>query len=215
MSVKLRNTSSVKQPTFARNKIHKLENFELQKKLKQLRNKKGLSQEELAEKTGLSLRTIQRIENGKSAPRGDTLRRLSIALQVSPDELIDWQVQEDKNVITMLNLSQLSFLAFPLLSVIVPLTIWILKKDHIRNVDSVGKSILNFQLSWTILIFAFTSLAAAKQLIPLEFIPGSMFTFMKITVLLYLYNLIVIVGNTIMYSKQSKVKYFPAIKFLN
>jgi transcriptional regulator with XRE-family HTH domain len=48
------------------------------KKVKDLRTKQGLSQEELAEKTGLSLRTIQRIENGESIPRGDTLKRLSV-----------------------------------------------------------------------------------------------------------------------------------------
>ncbi|SDG68983.1 helix-turn-helix domain-containing protein [Mucilaginibacter sp. P25] len=33
------------------------------KKIKELRNRKGLSQEELAEQAQLSLRTVQRIEN--------------------------------------------------------------------------------------------------------------------------------------------------------
>ena len=41
----------------------------------------------------------------------DTLKRLSIVLQVSPDDLIDWKVQEDKSVLIVLNLSQLGFLA--------------------------------------------------------------------------------------------------------
>jgi transcriptional regulator with XRE-family HTH domain len=43
-----------------------MENLELQKRVKDLRIKQGLSQEELADKTGLSLRTIQRIENRES-----------------------------------------------------------------------------------------------------------------------------------------------------
>ena len=61
----------------------------LSKRLKELRNQKGMSQETLAEESGLSLRTIQRIENGRSNPTGDTLKRLSNALNVTPDELID------------------------------------------------------------------------------------------------------------------------------
>jgi transcriptional regulator with XRE-family HTH domain len=104
-------------------KIQKMENSELQKRVKELRIKQGLSQEELAEKTGLSLRTIQRIENGESIPRGDTLKRLSIALQSTPDDLIDWQIQEDNNILKILSLSQLGFLAFPILGIIIPLAI--------------------------------------------------------------------------------------------
>ena len=66
-----------------------MENSELQKRVKELRIRKGFSQEELADKSGLSLRTIQRMENGDTYPRGDTLKRLAIALQVSPDKIID------------------------------------------------------------------------------------------------------------------------------
>lgn len=49
-----------------------MENSTLQQRLKELRILQGLTQEELTEKTGLSLRTIQRIESGESVPRGDT-----------------------------------------------------------------------------------------------------------------------------------------------
>lgn len=94
-------------------------------RIKDLRNRNGFSQEELAEKTGLSLRTIQRIENGETEPRGDSLKRIATTFGVTPDEITDWQVIEDKNVLTMLNLSQLGFLAFPLLGIIIPLAIWI------------------------------------------------------------------------------------------
>lgn len=41
-----------------------MKNKILAKKVKELRKRKGYSQEELAEKSGLSLRTVQRIENG-------------------------------------------------------------------------------------------------------------------------------------------------------
>ena len=42
----------------------------LSKRLKELRNQRGLSQELLAEDSGLSLRTIQRIENSETKPTG-------------------------------------------------------------------------------------------------------------------------------------------------
>jgi len=75
-----------------------MKNLELQKRVKDARIKQGLSQEGLADKTGLSLRTIQRIKNGESIPRGDTLKRLSIALQSTPNDLIHWQIRMNKNI---------------------------------------------------------------------------------------------------------------------
>ncbi|WP_083464754.1 helix-turn-helix transcriptional regulator [Marinifilum fragile] len=43
--------------------------METGKLIKELRVKKGLTQEDLAERTELSARTIQRIENGEVDPR--------------------------------------------------------------------------------------------------------------------------------------------------
>lgn len=192
-----------------------MKNSELQKRVKNLRIKQGLSQEELSDKTGLSLRTIQRIENGESVPRGDTLKRLAIALQTTPDDLIDWQIQEDENVVKMMSLSQLGFLAFPLLGVIIPLVIWILKKDKIKHVDSVGKSILNFQITWTILLFFLYSVFTVSMIFHLELIPFSMFQVLLIIGGLYVYNLIMIIRNTILVNKINKIKYVPAFRFLN
>ena len=54
-------------------------------RIKELRESKGLSQEELSEKTGVSLRTIQRMESGESVPRGSTLRNITSSLDVAPD----------------------------------------------------------------------------------------------------------------------------------
>ena len=48
--------------------------------LARTRKSKGLTQSELAEKSGLSKRTIQRLESGLVTPRGYTLKALSAAL---------------------------------------------------------------------------------------------------------------------------------------
>ena len=70
---------------------------QLAQKVKTLRKRKGYSQEALAEISGLSLRTVQRIENENRNPSGDSLKRLSTALKVSPDYLLEWEPNENSN----------------------------------------------------------------------------------------------------------------------
>ncbi|MBC7912951.1 MAG: helix-turn-helix domain-containing protein [Pyrinomonadaceae bacterium] len=193
-----------------------MKNTELAKKIKELRTSKGLSQDELAQSCGLSLRTIQRIENGETEPRGDSLRRLAVALNTSPDELIDWSESEDNRFLAALNLSALSYIAFPILGIIIPLAIWILKKDKIKGLDYTGKKLLNFQISWSILLFTvyliifssvFGSFRLARTLGGMEGIVISI-------VGLYVFNGILIVINTIRSLQSKKVFYQPAIPFL-
>lgn len=64
-----------------------MKNLDLASKIKNLRLQKGLSQEKLADDSQLSLRTIQRIENNESEPRGYTLNRLAESLGVMVEEL--------------------------------------------------------------------------------------------------------------------------------
>ena len=190
-----------------------MENSDLLRRVKGLRSKKGLSQEQLAEESGLSLRTIQRIENGETVPRGDTLKRLAVALKVSPDEIIDWQIIEDKNVLAILNLSQFGYLVFPLLGIIIPLAIWILKKDKVKYVDEVGKAILNFQISWVIFLFLSYIIIAASLIFGSGFLPPAL---MIITTgSFYLYNAIVIILNTLKILNGKKAYYKPAFAFLH
>jgi len=75
-------------------------NEKLAQKVKELRNGKALSQEELAKKSGLSLRTIQRVENGETEPTGETLKRISRILNINPSELIGNRDELKKTVKT-------------------------------------------------------------------------------------------------------------------
>jgi len=85
-----------------------MKNQDFTQKMKELRNKKGFSQEELAEKAGLNLHVIQLIENGEIELRGDALNRFATALGVSPDVLVDWAMQDNKDYLVSLNLSNVS-----------------------------------------------------------------------------------------------------------
>jgi transcriptional regulator with XRE-family HTH domain len=64
--------------------------------IKELRIKKGLTQEELADKTELSARTIQRIENGEVDPRAYSLQMIAKALDVDFSLFVEDESSEDK-----------------------------------------------------------------------------------------------------------------------
>ena len=183
-------------------------------KVKELRLKRGLSQEALAEESGLSRRTIQRIELGESNPNGDSLKRLANALQVNADELIDWAIKEDPRYLTLLNLSALTFVFFPLLGTLIPFILWTSKKDKIKDININAKALISFQIFWTILLFFIP--IALFLISRLDVINGiSLHIFITITVVLYAYNFLSIVINTVRISSNKSVRYFPKINLLS
>jgi uncharacterized Tic20 family protein len=195
----------------------KMSKSELSKRVKELRSRKGLSQEQLAENSGLSLRTIQRIENGETEPRGDTLKRLMNALDAAPDDLMDWSIVEDKGFLTAVNLSVLGFFVFPLLGILIPLIMWISKKDKLKDINKTGKEILNFQITWNLLVFLtyiffmggiFLSQSLSYSL------TRNPFTLVGIIGFLYIYNFVLIIINTVRIYNGNEIKYFPKIRFL-
>jgi len=122
-------------------------------KIKEVRKKKGLSQEELAESAMISLRTIQRIENNQSEPHGKTLNLICEVLGINAEDILDYGKNADKNYLTIFHLTVLSFLAIPLGNIIIPLIMWMNKKDKIIGLKEIGKNVLNYQIVWSILTF--------------------------------------------------------------
>ena len=59
-------------------------------RIKELRRTKNLSQEELAEKTGISSKYLSSIERGKENPTLDTIIKLSGALNIEVMELFNF-----------------------------------------------------------------------------------------------------------------------------
>ena len=58
-------------------------------RLRKVRDKRLLSQRELAERAGLSPTTILKLESGRvDEPHPRTIRKLADALEVDPDELV-------------------------------------------------------------------------------------------------------------------------------
>jgi transcriptional regulator with XRE-family HTH domain len=57
--------------------------------LRDTRKKLGLTQEQVAERSGVHATEVSRIEADKRDPRISTLRRLAKAVEVSPSQLLD------------------------------------------------------------------------------------------------------------------------------
>ncbi|TRZ42460.1 helix-turn-helix domain-containing protein [Robertkochia solimangrovi] len=65
-------------------------------KIIELRKKQGLTQEELAEKSNVNLRTIQRMENNQNEPRGNTLKLICKALEIDITELAENNIMDKR-----------------------------------------------------------------------------------------------------------------------
>ena len=57
-------------------------------RLRDLRKRSLLTQKQLAEKSGVGVTTIIRIERNQVEPHGSTIRKLAEALSVAPEELV-------------------------------------------------------------------------------------------------------------------------------
>lgn len=125
--------------------------------IKNIREKSGFTQAELAKKTGLSLRTIQRLEASNKEPKGHSLKVLSIAFNMKPvflqNQFISNEFTKESEItaIKFINLSILTFLGIPFGNIIFPLILW--RKKHTSEfVNEIGKRIVNFQIIWSILL---------------------------------------------------------------
>lgn len=188
---------------------------ELANRLIELRKRKGFSQEFLAEDSGISLRTIQRIEKGETQPRGDTLQRIAKGLGVTSEELIDWKLEKNSSYLVLLNTSALSFLFFPILGVLIPLVMWVSKKNNVHKVDEVGKEVVNFQITWCLFIFLFYLLIFVRIIFDISIsLRLNPLVITAYFVILYILNVTLIVYNSIRIKKSKSPKYLLRIPFL-
>jgi len=117
---------------------------DLGRKVTELRQQKGLTQEQLAERCEVNPRTIQRIENGEVDPRTYTLQCLSRELD------FDFYKDSNQNESLWLAVLHLSS-AIPLL--ILPLLLWSWKKNISTKIDQQGREVLNFQITMILILF--------------------------------------------------------------
>jgi uncharacterized Tic20 family protein len=115
-------------------------------KITELRQQRSLTQEKLAEYCDVSTRTIQRIESGEVEPRSFTRNSLSNILG------FDFGRENTNNEnlwLALLHISSVVCIVF------IPLLLWSWKKDQSYKIDQQGRDVLNFQITITLVLFAF------------------------------------------------------------
>ncbi|WP_400079089.1 DUF4870 domain-containing protein [Winogradskyella sp. R77965] len=124
--------------------------------IKTIREQSGFTQAVLAKQSGLSLRTIQRLECTNKEPKGHTLKMLSNVFKIEPSVLqekfqrIGKAQESEKTSIQLINLSILAFIGIPFGNLIFPFILW-WKNRKSKLVDEVGRRIVNFQIIWWII----------------------------------------------------------------
>jgi transcriptional regulator with XRE-family HTH domain len=123
------------------------------KKIIHYRKLKGITQEALAEVTGLNVRTIQRIESGEVDPRLYTLKSIADALGVNLEELLPEPTQHELNQLAILHITPAGFFLFPVIgNVLLPFIFWMMKREEINGINKHGRDILNAQLTYSIIM---------------------------------------------------------------
>ena len=167
--------------------------------IKILREQKHLTQEELAKESGISIRTIQRIEAGQE-PKGHTAKALTNALGLDLTAIDKTgKPAEDLNfsLIKIINLSSLFVTFIPLLNIILPLVIIYFGKQN----NSITKQIISLQILWTIvstLVFLITGF------LKLSFSLSHFITPWALVVLIFI-NVILILVNTASIDRSKKL----------
>lgn len=175
-------------------------------KLKAYREKLNITQEELTEQSGISVRTIQRIESGIE-PKGQTLKILAKTLGIQEKELLRQEeiqsVTEVENpelnftLLKIINLSSLPFTVFPPANIIIPLILMFVLKQF----NPLTKQLITVQILWTIVsVILFMLCAFIKNWFSL----GNSFT-MIVMIILVLSNVFIILINTAEIDRNKKL----------
>ncbi|AZB30627.1 helix-turn-helix domain-containing protein [Chryseobacterium balustinum] len=181
--------------------------------LKKIRETKNLTQEELAEKSGVSVRTIQRIEAG-TTPKGYTLKTLAESLEVSENDLLTSETIKEEIVIDevifateennslsnsglikIINLSSLPFAWLPIANFLLPLLIMFFTKEK----SPIVKQIISLQIFLAIISPIIFMLIALLKL-------GSV-SVMITMIALVLANVYIILKNAYEIDKKQSLRY--------
>jgi uncharacterized Tic20 family protein/DNA-binding XRE family transcriptional regulator len=173
-------------------------------KLAVYRRKKGLTQEQLAELSGVTTRTIQRIEKGAVVPQIQTLKMLANCLGVDTELLMDVPegnaeliAQPEKaTLVPLFHLLALAGLLLPVFNIVLPFILWLVKKDENPEYDRQGKQVLNFHLTQTIIFFP--SIILMVYFFPVGFL---------LTMLSYIFMIVMSIVNLYRSIKSIPVKY--------
>lgn len=179
--------------------------------LKKIREQQHLTQEELAEQSGISVRTIQRIEAG-TEPKAYTLKTLAKTLNISEKELLNPTEEEvstpefpiitepitdqtNYTLVKIINLSSLPVSWFPIANFLPPLLLMLFTKQK----SNLVKQIISLQMIIAVIapilfmLIVFLKLGKSSVIITI--------------ILLTLVNIYIILRNTFEIDKRKQLRY--------
>ncbi len=132
-----------------------MENQSIAKNLLYQRKLKGYSQDKLSEATGVTVRTIQRIEKGEVNPHLETIKLLADGLNIQTDDLLVLENPKEESLqmkwlLTMHGVPIIG-LMIPFFNILVSIFLWIHKREDNAIYDRHGRKIINFQITVTLL----------------------------------------------------------------
>lgn len=145
-----------------------METSSIAKNLVYQRKLKGYTQEELSEKTQVTIRTIQRIEKGDVTPHLQTIKLLATALNIEVDDLLILENPKEEIILKkwLIILHGTPFLGFiiPFANILLPLFLWIHKREDNKIYDDHGVKIINFQITISIVyLLSFIALLTIEK----------------------------------------------------
>ena len=148
------------------------------KKISETRKTKGLTQEELADQAKVNLRTIQRIENAESEPRGKTLSLICDVLEIDVSQLISTEISlNEKNIGTKI----VNAVFLLILNSILVMSIAYLTMDSNTTINSVfGGFLVSIFLPFFI-VFMTKKMSSLERMLKFGF--GYIIYFILVTIL--------------------------------
>ncbi|MEM1258092.1 MAG: serine hydrolase [Bacteroidota bacterium] len=138
------------------------------KNLSYYRKRRGYSQEELSKRTNVTVRTIQRIENAKVNPHPNTIKLLAAAVDIEVEELLPLKNPKQETLrkkwLLLLHATPMLGIFIPPCNILIPLFLWIHKREDNPIYDRHGRKIINFQITALLLVvLSFVSLVTIQQ----------------------------------------------------
>lgn len=144
----------------------------LAKNLQYQRKLQGISQEKLAEKAGITVRTIQRIEGRKVCPHMHTVQQLAEALGIQVDELLPLENPKEETIqlnwLLLIHSLPLLGIFLPMLNIVAPVFVWLYKRNDNPVYNTHGRAVVNFQLTVTAVFLICLALMLLFPWLPIQ-----------------------------------------------
>jgi XRE family transcriptional regulator, regulator of sulfur utilization len=150
------------------------------------RKKKGLTQENLAELTNITVRTIQRIESGETVPRPYTLKTIAAALDTTFEALQSTEAvpprsdtpalhdnKDAGNFLQLLCLSCFSYIVVPFVHFLIPMYLLKKRKEQNPQVLAYARRVIRNQVYWVIAFNLLLLLTVAYNILCATYLDAS------------------------------------------